>query len=198
MFSPFDLLTFAPAMLNFMTPKNSRDVIRWEIYSTIFVIGFGAIFHFVFRWFGRPAVLGLFAPVNESVWEHLKMCYWPVLIFSIFQYQKIGKDNPNFFFAKLCGILALECTVLFIFYSYFIFLGKTILMVDILSFVIGAFVSHLVILRMYRSDVIRKPMKMISVAVYTGMALIFMLFTFNTPHLPIFKVLKTGMYGLEK
>ncbi len=39
----------------------------------------GGIFHFVYVWFPFPLV-GLFFPINESVWEHLKLLYWPVIL----------------------------------------------------------------------------------------------------------------------
>jgi hypothetical protein len=36
------------------------------------------LLHFAFGWSGRWLPLALVAPVNESVWEHLKMAYWPL------------------------------------------------------------------------------------------------------------------------
>lgn len=38
----------------------------------------GMALHFAYALCPVPAV-GLFAPVNESVWEHLKLLYWPFL-----------------------------------------------------------------------------------------------------------------------
>lgn len=38
----------------------------------------GAGLHFAYDLCPAPLV-GLFAPVNESVWEHLKLFFWPVL-----------------------------------------------------------------------------------------------------------------------
>ena len=38
----------------------------------------GTLLHFLYDWLPVPLV-GLFAPVNESVWEHLKLLFWNVL-----------------------------------------------------------------------------------------------------------------------
>lgn len=38
----------------------------------------GAGLHFVYELCPLP-IVGLFAPVNESIWEHLKLFFWPFL-----------------------------------------------------------------------------------------------------------------------
>ena len=38
----------------------------------------GAGLHFIYELCPLP-IVGLFAPVNESVWEHLKLFFWPFL-----------------------------------------------------------------------------------------------------------------------
>lgn len=38
----------------------------------------GFVLHFVYQW--QPnAVTALFSPVNESLWEHIKLIFWPFL-----------------------------------------------------------------------------------------------------------------------
>ena len=38
----------------------------------------GAALHFLFTWLPSP-VTALFSPVRESVWEHVKLLYFPLL-----------------------------------------------------------------------------------------------------------------------
>jgi len=38
----------------------------------------GCVLHFVYEWWPN-AVTALFSPVNESLWEHVKLVYWPFL-----------------------------------------------------------------------------------------------------------------------
>ncbi len=54
-----------------------------EIISFIIASLLGVIFHFIYGWSGENAVAGLFFPVNESTWEHLKLIFFPILLVSI-------------------------------------------------------------------------------------------------------------------
>ena len=40
--------------------------------------GLGVLLHFLYQWFPNP-VLALISPVRESVWEHVKLLYFPLL-----------------------------------------------------------------------------------------------------------------------
>ena len=42
----------------------------------------GVLLHFLYRWFPNP-VLALVSPVRESVWEHVKLLYFPLLAVSL-------------------------------------------------------------------------------------------------------------------
>ena len=42
----------------------------------------GVLLHFLFQWFPNP-VLALVSPVRESVWEHVKLLYFPLLAVSL-------------------------------------------------------------------------------------------------------------------
>lgn len=50
----------------------------------------GSFLHFAYAACSLP-VVGMFAPVSESVWEHLKLLYWPVLLAGF--YLSFGKEN---------------------------------------------------------------------------------------------------------
>lgn len=39
----------------------------------------GTAAHFLYVPLGRPRLLVMFLPVNESPWEHVKLCVWPLL-----------------------------------------------------------------------------------------------------------------------
>lgn len=42
----------------------------------------GVLLHFLYQWFPNP-VLALVSPVRESVWEHVKLLYFPLLAVSL-------------------------------------------------------------------------------------------------------------------
>ena len=53
----------------------------WLAFGIAVLAGTGL--HFLYDVCPVPLV-GLFAPVNESVWEHLKLLYWPFLAAGFF------------------------------------------------------------------------------------------------------------------
>lgn len=36
--------------------------------------------HFSYAWLGKLNMVGMFTPINESIWEHLKLLFWPLLL----------------------------------------------------------------------------------------------------------------------
>ena len=59
----------------------------------IFILSF--LSHFIYEWFSN-ALFSLIFPVNESIWEHMKLLVTPVLIFSLIEYIIYKKKDINF------------------------------------------------------------------------------------------------------
>ncbi len=60
------------------------------------------LYHFLYDWLPNP-VFSVFFPVNESIWEHMKLLYsgiltWGIIECFIFKYKKIKYKN---FFSSL-------------------------------------------------------------------------------------------------
>ena len=56
---------------------------KLEILGAVIVCVLAPLMHFVYDWSGGNTVVGLLAATNESVWEHTKLIYFPMLIYSI-------------------------------------------------------------------------------------------------------------------
>ena len=44
---------------------------RYTMIGIVFVLITGSLAHFVYDWSGKNHIVGLFTPINESVWEHM-------------------------------------------------------------------------------------------------------------------------------
>ena len=55
---------------------DKRGTSVWEVSGVLFILAIGSALHFVFEWTGEFTLVAPFVPVNESVWEHLKMAFW--------------------------------------------------------------------------------------------------------------------------
>ena len=53
----------------------------------IWSIVFGTMLHFLYGWTGENRVVGLYAAVSESTWEHLKLLFFPVLLYTVWEYM---------------------------------------------------------------------------------------------------------------
>ena len=63
------------------------------IIGIIFVSAIGTLWHFVYEWSGQNFIVGFFFPVNESTWEHMKMLFFPMLLYSL--YMLLMRNNCN-------------------------------------------------------------------------------------------------------
>ena len=68
---------------------------QFHIVGLLFTLLTGFLLHFVYEWSGDNPLVGLFSPVNESVWEHLKLLFFPILAYSIVEYFIYGKNYPT-------------------------------------------------------------------------------------------------------
>jgi len=176
--------------------KNSSGILRWEAAGAVFIVAAGSLFHFFYQWFGPSPWLAAVFPVNESVWEHFKLGYWSLVLFSIFQSLIMRWRVVNFWAAKGIGALVLQAAIAFIFYSYTPMTGRPILSVDIGSYVLGVvlcqWLSYMILAK-------SRPSRSFNdlgawLLLLQGLALV--LFTFYPPKLPIFMDGRSGTYGI--
>ncbi len=63
-----------------------------KIISFFGVLALTFLFHFLYEWLPNPVFAVLF-PVNESIWEHMKLLYSGFFFWSIIEYLLIRKYN---------------------------------------------------------------------------------------------------------
>jgi len=173
----------------------SRSVLKWELIGIAIISILGAILHFVFDWSGQWEPLGVLAAVNESVWEHFKIGFWPALLYAVFEYPLLKKYANNFLIAKAACVYVIPVTIAIVFYSYTSLFGQEILLVDILIFVIAIALGQLTSYKILTSRQLQWGLKGLGVFLIIILAVAFGVFTFYPPHLPIF-LDSTGVYGI--
>jgi hypothetical protein len=177
-----------------MRIKNRKALI-FEIIGTLFIILVGAALHFTFALSGNNPVVGSFSAVNESVWEHLKLPFWPSILWLLIILFPLRKTVSNFFFAKTIGIILMLVIIPAVFYSYTAF-TEEIFVVDIATFMLAVIVGQTVSYKLYKQTGGSKLTEIIAIAVLAVLAIIFIIFTFYPPHLPFFMDTSTGQYGI--
>ena len=167
----------------------------YELVGMVFAISIGTLLHFTFEWSGFQPIAGVFSAVNESVWEHLKIAFWPTLLYSIFEYRYLSKKINNFFFAKATGIYAIMLIIPTIFYAYTIFIEHN-LTIDIISFMFAIIIGQLISYKILTFKKLSENLKLISLVALIILAIAFAVFTFYPLEIPLFQDPNTGEFGI--
>ena len=172
-----------------------KYVLKWELSGIVFVFLLGALLHFLFEWSGESKIVGAFASVNESVWEHFKQGFWPMCLYASIEYRFIRGRINNFLTAKTVAVYVIPLVTALIFYAYTAVIGKEILIVDIIIFAVAVTIGQLISYRIMISKALPKYANYISLLFILALAIVLIVFTFYPPHLPIF-LDETGFYGI--
>lgn len=147
----------------------------------------GTLWHFVYEWTGGSPIVGAVAPVNESVWEHLKLLFFPALFYFIIEYFLSKERYENLIPSGVIGIFAGMLTITAFFYTYKGILGFDVAVLDVLSYFLGVGVMLFVKSRILRKKSFSsKTAKCLSLIITAVTAVLFVIWSFNPPTLGIF------------
>jgi hypothetical protein len=172
------------------------EILRWHLIGFVFIVILGFLFHFTFQLFGYNKLVGAFSAVNESVWEHLKLVYFPLMIFSVIEYFYIKDKANNIVIGKAVAAYIMPITIIVIFYSYEFITGSNSFIVDISSFFISIIVGQLLSYKILTMEEMPSIISIISGIAIIVLAVLFVIFTFYPPHLDLFRDGVTGSYGI--
>jgi hypothetical protein len=123
---------------------------RRVLVNALVVATIGSLLHFAWEWSGRSSFVAIFAAMNESTWEHLKLAFWPSLLISPIQWWRYGRP-PGWLVATAVRTLLPPAVIVVLFYGYTSVLGTNLLVLDIGTFVaaivVGEFAGHSVVYR---------------------------------------------------
>ena len=105
--------------------------------GAIFVSILGTLLHFAYAWSYKNVLVGLFAPTSESTWEHMKLIFFPMLIYGTWMSFKLNEAYPSVTSAVMWGTLLGTSLIPIIFYTYSGILGTHFAVLDILTFYIS-------------------------------------------------------------
>jgi hypothetical protein len=177
---------------------DNKKIFQWELVGFIFTVIIGSLLHFCFEWSGSFKPLAIICAVNESVWEHLKLGFWPFLIFSIIEYFAFGKENANFWIAKAVGLFIIPITITLGFYLYTSILGTHNLIIDIGLFILSILLAYTASYKILTSKKVYSNFSKASIGFIIIATILFSLLSYFPPKLNIFKDSQTGSYGIPE
>ena len=143
----------------------------------------GTALHFLYDVLPSPLV-AIFAPINESPWEHLKLLFWPTLL-AAFVLSRMAKHPTRIWSAFFLPELLMPIFLLGIFYLL-VYLGADSLIADIALYFVTMFAGFALAYFCRKSTKVERwGGFLLMLVILYGSALI--LFTFAAPDLPVFR-----------
>ena len=175
----------------------NKSVPSWQIAGFLFTSVAGTLLHFLFDWTGGNVVAALFSAVNESIWEHMKLLFYPMFLFAPAEFKAWGSGTICFWQIKLMGILVGLTLIPVLFYTYSGILGLTADWFNITIFFIAAAVTYRLETALFQKGFRCRLGSAGAVAILVLISLLFSFLTFFPPRIPFFEDPITGTYGFR-
>ena len=174
-----------------------KRLFLWETAGFLWTAAIGTLLHFLYDWSGGRAVAAAFSAVNESTWEHMKLLFFAMLLFSVVQICVMGRNYPNFPAVRTLSILAGLVLIPALFYTYTGALGVRIDWVNIAIFYVSALCAWALDFSLLRRGRLNAAWQQVAgLAVLWALAFAFVWLTFRPLALPLWQDPVTGRFGI--
>jgi len=162
-----------------------RNLFFWQFAGFSLTTLAGTILHFLYDWTNQSPLVAPFSGINESTWEHMKLLFWPLLLFAAVQ-SRYFRDYDGFWCVKLIGITAGLVAIPVLFYTYNGAVGPSPDWLNITFFFVAAALAFLIegLLLYHNVSCSWNKLAIVGLLAIGGL---FVLFTFLPPSLPLFQ-----------
>lgn len=166
-----------------------KDKAFWSSVIGFFVVCIlGVINHYVYQLTGNNVIAGMFTPINESVWEHLKLLFFPYLIYIICEYIVYGSKIKGFLFSRIIGVIVGMIFIPTVFFIHTSIIGRSFVPVEILLFIISVLLSFYISFDRILKDKDNSPMRTLAaVILLAAISILFVGLTFFPPATALFR-----------
>lgn len=148
----------------------------------------GCINHFVYQLSGENPIIGAFVPVNESTWEHLKLLFFPFVLYTLAEFIVYGHKISGFLFSRVTGLLFGLIFIPAAFYTYTAITEKNFFIADILLYFAAVALSFKISSKRIVSGTDMNKMRTVpGIILIICLTVLFVGFTFYPPSSPLFK-----------
>lgn len=169
-----------------------------KIISAFIIMGLSVLSHFMYEWCNN-FIFSILFPVNESIWEHMKLLVTPVLIYALveyFIYRKKGIRFNNFSLSYGVSIITGIILYLVIYLPIDLFFGHNMIVSIILLFLCYILISYISYLILNSRNI--KYSKTIGALLIIFTYFIFYYLTYYPAHSYMFYDTKNKIYGIKK
>lgn len=163
-----------------------KQLKHYILIGIVFVTMTGFLSHFLYDLSGHNLIVSLFTPVNESIWEHMKLLFFPMLLYSLIMICKFRRQYPCIASALFFGILTGTLLIPILYYAYTYVVGRNYFIADISIFILSIVISFGLTYRLTLSHRLESHTFILGLSVCI-LLVCFMLFTYHPPDSTIFE-----------
>ena len=174
-----------------MSLKKSRIISTRGIFLLCF------LFHFIYQWL-PSSITAIFFPVNESIWEHMKLLFSAVIFYGIIDYiilQKFKIKYNNFFTSLFVSTLTIIPIYLSLFLPIYYKIGEN-MVITIGIMLIAIIISQVISYKILKAKDFDK-LNIVSLILIIVSYIIFAYLTYNPLKNELFFDTKEEKYGLN-
>ena len=175
-----------------------KDKKKFILINTILIFLFGFLAHGIYDWF--PSFLTVIFPVNESLYEHIKMIFISPIIIGLIgyfiSYRKKKKYN-NYFFSLYLTIMSNIVIFYGLFLPFYYRFGENLVVTLILYFIsifISQYINYLILTKTKNNNLLN----IIGIIMLLTNYVILLYFTYNPLHIDFFFDPNNEVYGIYK
>lgn len=159
------------------------------VLGILFSVGLGVLLHFTYEWSGENKIVGYFSAVGESTWEHLKLLFFPVLLFTVIEWIFGKRKRDGFLLSRTVSLLTGMLWIVSAFYTVSGIVGKADMpVINIAIFVIGVIITFL-LTEIIQKSIFNAPRygDLIALVILIVFTLLFVVWTYDPPSIGLFR-----------
>lgn len=175
-----------------------KKLLLWQVSGFIFTAIGGTLLHFLYDWSNQSIFVAPFSAVNESIWEHMKLLFFPMFVFAVLERQLLGDHIENFWCVKLAGITLGLILIPVLYYTYTGISGVSKDWINIVIFFVAVAAAYFLETWLFKQEGMIYFSPLIALFILGVLAFTFVVLTFVPPAIPLFQDPRTGVYGIDK
>lgn len=131
-----------------------KQVNRLYLIGSFIIFGLAFVFHFLYKWSNFNSFVGAFAATNESIFQHIKMVFYCVVIYYFITYfifaNKYKIDIRKYMLSILVTFFVTSIIVIGTYYTLQYGFNVESGIINILSLLVGLIISNLINIHIYK------------------------------------------------
>lgn len=168
---------------------------KWQVIGFIFTGIAGVLLHFLYDLTGGSVLVAPFSAVNESIFEHMKLLFFPMFVFALVQSRYMEEKRQAFWCVKLVGILSGVVLIPVLYYTLNGAFGTMPDWTNIAIFFITAAISYILETWLFSQKNKKCKSSENAFLALCLIAVIFATLTFSPLQFPLFQDPVSGGYG---